>query len=166
MRVYKFSKLFGNQYIGFWLFGLVLFAVQEIPYMIKPFIKLKKDPLTTMNESSNVLNIFEKIFGSLCIALMIFIVHNDSTFFSIKTSKEKIFFTITLIILLLNFIGWIIYFWFSQSDIIILLFIVAMPPLFYMFIGFWRNNILLIITSAIFFVIHFTHVLLNLKKTN
>ena len=27
-------KLFGKQYLGFWVLGLVLFAFQEIPHML------------------------------------------------------------------------------------------------------------------------------------
>ena len=29
----RWFKLLGNQYLGFWILGLVLFAIQEIPYM-------------------------------------------------------------------------------------------------------------------------------------
>lgn len=70
----KWIKLFGNQYLGFWVFGLVLFAIQEIPYMIMPLLKLESNPIMNMQESSLVLNTCEKILGSICIALMTFIL--------------------------------------------------------------------------------------------
>ena len=41
----KWIKLFSNQYLGFWLLGLVLFAIQEIPYMVMPLLKLKTNLL-------------------------------------------------------------------------------------------------------------------------
>ena len=49
--------------------------MQEIPYMIMPFLKLKSNPIMNMTETSVALDILEKILGSLCIILMIFIVN-------------------------------------------------------------------------------------------
>lgn len=62
--------------------GIVLFALQEIPYILMPFIHLKSNPIMDMTETSAVLNICEKVFGSLCIALMVFVVHKDARLFS------------------------------------------------------------------------------------
>ena len=70
----KWIKLFDNQYLGFWVLGLVLFVIQDIPYMIMPLLKLETNPIMNMQESTVVLNACEKILGSLCIALMTFIV--------------------------------------------------------------------------------------------
>ena len=44
-----------------------------------------------------------------------------------------------------------------------MLFIAAMPPLYYIAIGLWRLNIPLTVTGAIFLLIHFIHVLINLS---
>ena len=74
----KWNKLFGNQYLGFWILGLLFFAIQEIPYMLMPLFQLKTKPIMNMEESSVVLNICEKVLGSICIATMIFIVHKDA----------------------------------------------------------------------------------------
>ena len=38
----RWIKLFGNQYLGFWVLGLVLFALQEIPYMLMPLFGVKR----------------------------------------------------------------------------------------------------------------------------
>ena len=76
----KWIKLFNNQYLGFWVLGIVLFAIQEIPYMIMPFLKLKSNPIMNMTETSAVLDTLEKILGSLCIALMIFVVNQETGF--------------------------------------------------------------------------------------
>jgi flavin reductase (DIM6/NTAB) family NADH-FMN oxidoreductase RutF len=40
----RWFKIYGNQYLGFWALGLVLFAVQEIPYINAPIIE--EYPLT------------------------------------------------------------------------------------------------------------------------
>ena len=60
----KWIKLFSNQYLGFWLLGLVLFAIQEIPYMVMPLLKLKTNPIMNMTETSPCLDILEKILGN------------------------------------------------------------------------------------------------------
>ncbi len=161
--MFKWMKLFDNQYLGFWILGLVLFAIQEIPYMIMPLLKLKSNPIMNMQESSVILNTCEKVLGSLCIAFMMFIVCDEKTIFSINGTWELRFFCIAIVVLLLNFFGWFRYFTGHQSIFVMMFFIVMMPPLFYVFIGLWRSNILLTITGCIFLGVHFTHVLCNLK---
>ena len=81
----KWINIFDNQYLGFWLLGLILFAIQEIPYMIMPLFKLKTNPIMNMTETSPCLDTLEKILGSLCITLMLFIVNKDTLFFEIGT---------------------------------------------------------------------------------
>ena len=161
--MFKWMKLFDNQYLGFWILGFVLFAIQEIPYMIMPLLKLKSNPIMDMQESSVILNTCEKVLGSLCIAFMMFIVCDEKTIVSINGTWELRFFCIAIGVLLLNFFGWFLYFTGHQSIFVMMFFIVMMPPLFYVFIGLWRSNILLTITGCIFLGVHFTHVLGNLK---
>ena len=160
----RWIKLFGNQYLGFWVLGLVLFALQEIPYMLMPLFHLKTNPIMNMTETSAVLDVCEKILGSLCIALMVFIVHKDATLFSITNAREKLFFTLAMVILLTNFFGWGLYFTGHQSIFVMMLFIVAMPPLYYVAVGLWRQNIPLVVTGAVFLAVHFFHVLGNLRR--
>ncbi len=164
--MFKFFKLFGSQYLGFWVFGLLLFAVQEIPYMVMPLFKLQTNPIMNMTESSPILEILEKVLGSLCIALMLFIVNKDSNLFLPADGKEKIFFVLAAAVLLLNFIGWGIYFGGHQSVFVMMFFIVLLPPMYYFFIGIWRKNILLTVMAVPFLIIHFIHVLGNLKLEN
>ncbi len=161
--MFRFVKIFGNQYLGFWILGLILFAVQEIPYMIMPLFKLQSNPIMNMKESSALLDACEKILGSLCIAFMVFIVHKNAELFSITSKNEKVFFGLAVLVLLLNFVGWILYFTGHQSLFVMMLFIVVMPPLYYVFIGLWRNNTILTITGCVFLIVHFCHVLGNLK---
>ena len=159
----RWIKLFGNQYLGFWAPGLLLFAVQEIPYMLMPLFHLETNPIMNMTETSATLDGFEKLFGSLCIALMIFVVHRDATLFSVSDGREKLFFTLAVLILFANFFGWALYFTSHQSVFVIMLFIVALPPLYYVAIGLWRQNTPLAVTGAIFLAMHFSHVLKNLS---
>ena len=159
----RWIRLSGKQYLGFWVLGLVLFALQEIPYMLMPLFHLETNPIMNMTETSAVLDVCEKILGSLCIALMVFIVHKDATLFLIANDREKLFFTLAMVILLTNFFGWGLYFAGHQSVFVMMFFIVLLPPLYYVAIGFWRQNVPLTVTGVVFLVVHFTHVLGNLK---
>ena len=161
----RWIRILGNQYLGFWVLGLVLFALQEIPYILMPLFHLETNPIMNMAETSAVLDVCEKILGSLCIALMVFIVHKDATLFLIANDREKLFFTLAMVILLTNFFGWGLYFTGHQSIFVMIFFIVAMPPLYYMAIGLWRQNTLLVVTGAVFLAVHFCHVLVNLSGT-
>ena len=158
----RWFKLFGNQYVGFWVLGLVLFAIQEIPYMLMPLFRLETNPIMNMTETSTALDICEKFLGSLCIALMVFVIHKNAIAFSVSNGREKLFFALTVVILLANFFGWALYFTGHQSTFVMMLFIVAMPPLYYVAIGLWRQNTPLAVTGAVFLTVHFFHVLGNL----
>ena len=159
----RWKKLAGDQYLGFWAIGLVLFMLQEIPYLLMPLIRPDPNPIMNMAETSPVLDLLEKFFGSLCIGLMVLIVHRDAKLFSVSEGREKTFFTLSIVLLLANFAGWALYFCGQQSVFVMMLFIVALPPLYYVSIGLWRRNLPLSAAGTIFFVIHFTHVLGNLR---
>lgn len=158
----RWVKLFGRQYLGFWVMGLVLFAIQEIPYMVMPLFELETNPIMNMQESSVVLNVCEKILGSLCIAIMTFVVHEDAKLFSLSKWKERFFFGLAMGTLLLNFLGWGLYFNGHQGLMIMMIFIVALPPLYYIFVGLWRKNIILTTTGIMFLCVHFIHTYSNL----
>ncbi len=162
--MHRWVRIFGDQYLGFWILGILLFAVQEIPYLLMPLLRLETNPIMNMTETSPILDACEKLFGSLCIALMIFVVQKDATLFSASGGKEKLLFVLVVVVLAANFFGWALYFAGHQSIFVMMLFIVAMPPLYYITIGLWRKNILLTAAGVIFLAIHFSHVLRNLTS--
>ena len=94
----RWFKLFGDQYLGFWLPGLVLFLLQEVPYIVMPLFHPETNPIMQMTETSVTLDICEKILGSLCIALMVFVVHKDAVLFSAAGGRERLFFVLTVIL--------------------------------------------------------------------
>ena len=159
----RWIKIFANQYLGFWVLGLILFALQEIPYMLMPFCHLETNPIMNMTEASPTLDVCEKILGSLCIALMVFVVHKNAVLFSVAGGRERLFFTLTITILLMNFFGWALYFTGHQSIFVMMFFIVLLPPLYYVAIGLWRQNVPLTVVGVIFLAVHFVHVFGNLK---
>ena len=116
-----------------------------------------------MAETSVTLDVCEKVPGSLCIALMTFIVHRDAVLFSASAGRERFFFALAVILLLANFLGWALYFAGHQSLFVMMLFLVALPPLYYAAIGLWRQNVPLTVTGVLFFAVHFSHVLRNLR---
>ena len=160
----RWFKLFGDQYFGFWILGLVLFAIQEIPYMVMPLFRLETNPIMNMVETSATLDVCEKILGALCIALMIFVVHKDAVLFSISEEREKLYFTLALIALLANFFGWGLYFAGHQSVFVMMLFIVVMPPLYYVAVGLWRRNVPLAFVGVLFLAVHFMNVYGSLRS--
>ena len=159
----RWMKISGNQYFGFWAPGLVLFVLQEIPYMLMPLFRPETNPIMNMTETSAVLDACEKILGSLCIVLTVFIVHQDAAFFSVAAGRERTFFILAMVILLANYIGWGLYFTGHQSLFVMMLFIVTLPPLYYTAIGLWRQNTALTAAGVLFLAVHFAHVVGNLK---
>ncbi|MDE7406310.1 MAG: hypothetical protein K2M89_05515 [Clostridiales bacterium] len=160
--MFKWVKIIKNQYLGLWLIGLVLFAVQELPYIIMPLIPLQTNPIMDMPTNSVFLDVCEKIFGILCIVVMVLIVHCDSKLFSVKTKSEITFFSIAAGVIALNFLGWILYFCCIQTIAVMIVFIFALPPLYYLFIGLWRKNYFLVVTAGLFFAIHLSNAFINL----
>lgn len=160
--MFKWVKIIKSQYLGLWLLGLAVFAIQEIPYMIMPLIPLATNPVMEMPVNSLFLDICEKILGVLCIVVMVLIVNKDNRLFSIASRKEKIYFFIATGIIVLNFIGWIMYYCGIQSVATIILFIFVLPPLYYLFVGLWRKNYFLAIVSGLFFAVHLSNAFVNL----
>jgi hypothetical protein len=115
-----------------------------------------------MPEASPFLNGLEKILGILSIAILILIVEKDAKWFSLSSKKELFFFTVAMMMLLINFGGWIFYFAGYQSKALMIVCLVAAVPLYYVFLGLWRKNYILAITGILFFIVHVSHVSMNL----
>ncbi|MCH4201652.1 MAG: hypothetical protein LKF69_01155 [Bacilli bacterium] len=158
----KWIKLYKNQYLGFFALGVLLFFVQELPYMVMPLFNLTSNPIMEMPEASPFLNGLEKILGILSIAILILIVEKDAKWFSLSSKKELSFFTVAMMMLLINFGGWIFYFAGYQSKALMIVCLVAAVPLYYVFLGLWRKNYVLAITGVLFFIVHVSHVSMNL----
>lgn len=160
--MFKWFKIVKNQYFGLWLIGLALFAIQEIPYMVMPLVPLEANPVMNMPTNSLFLDITEKVFGVLCIVLMLLIVNKNSTLFSLRTKSEIAFFSVAAGLIIANFLGWIMYYCGMQSVAIMIVFIFALPPLYYLFIGLWRKNYFLVIAAGLFFAVHLSNAFVNL----
>ncbi len=158
----RWFRLYKEQWAGFWVLGIVLFALQEVPYMVMPFVELESNPIMDMQESSLLLNILEKVSGTLCIVVMTFVVREDVPLFRIGDGICKVGFFSAAAVLLLNDIGWGLYFRGYQSLGVMLFFLVVLPPLYYLCIGVWRRNPALVMAGSVFEMVHVLHVYGNL----
>lgn len=67
--------------------------------MVMPLFKLQTNPIMNMTESLRILDIFEKVFGLLCIAFMILIVNKNSNLFLPAEDREKYFLQCQFVVL-------------------------------------------------------------------
>lgn len=162
--MFKGKHLFNDYYLDIFLLCIVAILIQKLPYIIVPFIELNSNPIIERKESSVVLNIFEKIFGILSIAFLVLFVKENDKWFSRNDLSEKIFFFVAAALIAANLIAWVFYFNGFQSIPLMIVCLFAAVPLYYLFIGLWRKNYLLVISSVIFFVIHTLHGCLNLLQ--
>ena len=157
----KLFHLFKNYYLGISFVGIIAFAIQEIPYMIMPIIKLKSNPIMNMQNEIPWIEKTQGIFGVLSMILCMLIVNDNDKFFSIATYKEKGFFAITVLMILINFTGWVFYYLGFQYGWLIVISQFAVVPLYYLFFGLWKSNYLLVSTASVFFIIHTINGYLN-----
>ena len=105
----KIAHLFKNYYLGISFIGIIAFVIQEIPYIIMPLVKPESNPIMNMQNESKCIQIIQGVFGMLSMVILMLIVRDDVGFFSIETTRDKVFFILTLVMILINFIGWTLY---------------------------------------------------------
>lgn len=157
----KFVHLFRNYYFGISFAGIIAFVVQEIPYMIMPLIKPASNPIMNMQNEIQWIEKAQGIVGMLSMFLLILIVRDDVSFFSIATTREKVFFALTVLMILVNFVGWAFYYLGYQYACLIVVSQFAAVPLYYLFFGLWKSNYLLTGIASLFFMVHTVNGCLN-----
>lgn len=157
----KFVHLFKNYYLGISFIGIVAFVIQEIPYIIMPFIKPAANPIMNMQNEIKWIETIQGILGMLSMILLMLIVRDDVKSFSITTTKDKAFFALTVFMILINFVGWTFYYLGYQYGWLIVISQFAVVPLYYLFFGLWKSNYLLVGTATLFFIIHTINGFLN-----
>ena len=130
--------------------------------MIMPLIKPASNPIMNMQNEIKWLETVQGIFGFLCMILLMLIVRDDVKIFSIASAREKIFFCLTILMILMNFVGWAFYYSGYQRGWLIVLSQFAAVPLYYLFFGLWKSNYLLVGATVPFFLIHTINGILNL----
>ena len=145
----KFTHLFKNYYLGVSVIGIIAFMIQEIPYIIMPLVKPVHNPIMHMQNEIEWIVTIQNILGVLTMALLMLIVRDDVGLFSLKTTKEKTFFALTVLMLLINFIGWTAYYLGYQYGWL------------YLFYGVWKSNYPMVGTAALFLIFHTMNGFLN-----
>lgn len=150
----KFVHLYKNYFFGISFIGIAAFVIQEIPYIIMPFIEPASNPIMNMQNEIPWIEAIQGLLGMLSMFLLMMIVRDDVKAFSITTTKDKIFFILTVSMILMNFVGWTFYYLGYQYGWLIVMSQFDAVPLYYLFFGLWKSNYLLSWTAALFFTIH------------
>ena len=150
----KFVHAFKHYYLGFSLIGVLAFVIQEIPYIIMPLVKPESNPIMNMTNKVKWIETVQSIFGMLSMVLLMLLVRDDITLFSISTTREKVFMALTIIMILINFVGWAFYYTGHQYGWLIVVSQFAVVPLYYLCFGLRKSNYPLVCTATIFFLIH------------
>ena len=150
----KFIHLFKNYYLGFSLIGMIAFVIQEIPYIIMPLVNPTHNPIMCMQNEIEWLVTIQNILGVLTMVFLMLIVRDDVGLFSLRTTKEKTFFALTALMLLINFIGWTAYYSGYQYGWLIVISQFMAVPLYYLFYGVWKSNYPMAGTAALFLIFH------------
>ena len=157
----KFIHLFKNFYLGISFVGIVAFVVQEIPYIIMPLIKPASNPIMNMTNEIKWIETVQGIFGALSMIFLMVIVRDDVKLIPRETIKDKMFFFMMVLMILINFIGWTLYYMGHQYGWLIIISQFAVVPLYYLFYGLWKSNYLLVGTAVPFFMIHTINGIMN-----
>ena len=157
----KFIHLFKNYYFGISFIGIAAFVIQEIPYIVMPLIKPTSNPIMNMTNGIKWIETVQGIFGMLSMILLMLIVRDDVKLIPIETTKDKTFLFLTILMILINFIGWTLYYMGYQYGWLIIISQFAVVPLYYLFFGLWKSNYLLVGTAVPFFVIHTINGMIN-----
>ncbi len=164
--VLKFVHLFKHYYIGISFIGIAAFVIQEIPYIIMPLINPESNPIMNMQNEIKWIETAQGIFGMLSMFLLMLIVRDDVSAFPLATSREKVFFLLTILMIAINFVGWAFYYAGYQYGWLIVLSQFAVVPLYYLFFGLWKSNFLLAGAAVPFFLIHTINGVLNFWLRN
>ena len=157
----KFIHLFKNYYLGISFIGIAAFVIQEIPYIVMPLIKPTSNPIMNMKNKISWIETAQAIFGMLSMISLMLIVRDDAKLIPIETIKDKTFFFLMILMILINFVGWTLYYMRHQYGWLIIISQFAAVPLYYLFFGLWKSNYLLVGTAIPFFVIHTINGIMN-----
>ena len=144
-------KRFFNQYrMGFSLYGLIAFIIQELPYI--PFLLWPpvNHPLGNNPASVPFLGALEYFGGISTVALLIAVVQKGT----VKPAFKNRYFILAAVCLIIYYISWVFYFGGVTNGWLLVIGLSATVPIYYMSVSIWLNNRLALITGLIFFIGH------------
>ena len=157
----KFTHLFKHFYFGISFIGIAAFMIQEIPYIVMPLIKPASNPIMSMASGIEWIETVQGVFGILSMVVLMLIVRDDIKPIPRETAKDKTFLFLMVMMILINYVGWTLYYMGHQYGWLIIISQFVAVPLYYLFFGLWKSNYLLVGTAVPFFVIHTINGILN-----
>jgi len=136
--------------IGFSLYGLTAFILQELPYLPWFLLTPVNNPLADNIPVNIYFGILEKFGGVLTVGLIIIIINKSV----IHPKFRNKFFFISVFCIIIYYICWIFYFLGVTNAWLIVIGLSAVVPIYYLFIALWLKNYFAIFTSIIFLVGH------------
>ena len=147
-----------NQYkLGFSLYGLLAFAIQELPYLPWLICPPADNPLTNNKPASVFWGILEQCGGILTVALLIIIIPKSVNRSNFKSNS----FLISVLCLVTYYFCWICYFSGITNAWLLVFGLSAVVPIYYFFVALWLKNKFAIITSILFFIGHTVSNMIN-----
>ena len=126
-----------------------------------PLINPASNPIMNMPNEIKWIETAQGIFGMLSMILLMLIVRDDVKLIPRETAKEKTFLFLVILMIVINFIGWTMYYIGYQYGWLIIISQFAVVPLYYLFFGLWNRNYLLVGAAVPFFVIHTINGMIN-----
>jgi len=151
------KKYFNDFKIGFSLFGLLAFVLQELPYFPWLLCPPADNPLSNNNPANIYLGILEQGGGILTVALIILVIRKITE----KISFKNIFFIIAVFCIVIYYVCWICYFAGITNGWLIVIGLSAVVPVYYFFASLWLKNNFAALTSILFFIGHTGSNILN-----
>jgi hypothetical protein len=136
--------------IGFSVYGLIAFIVQELPYLPWFLCPPEDNPLENNIPVNTFLGMLEKFGGILTVGLLIVIVNKSVTHPEFKNK----FLCISVLCIITYYVCWIFYFSGFTNAWLIVTGLSAVVPAYYLFISLWLKNYFAVFTAILFFIGH------------
>ncbi|MCE7698202.1 MAG: hypothetical protein K8E24_004990, partial [Methanobacterium paludis] len=137
-----------NYVFGFSLMGLILYALQLFPNIIWMLAPPANNVLTKNSSAYPILNIIERVFGIMTVALLILLINKGGGI------NSSLYIGLAILFLVGYYIAWIFYYKGVVSPWLLIIGLAAMPPLYFLFVGLWMENYVVLIPCVIFGITH------------
>jgi len=144
------NDYFRQYKLGFSIYGLIAFALQELPYLPWFLWTPVNNPLANNVPINTFFGILEKLGGVLTVSVLIIIVNRSV----IHPKFGNGLFCGSILCIIAYYICWVFYFLGFTNAWLIVIGLSAVVPIYYLFTALWLKNDFAVFTSIIFFVGH------------
>lgn len=144
-RAYSYNP---RVHIRFSPLVLALYALQLAPNLVWIAAPPANNVLATNRSKIPVLNWIEVVFGISTVALLIVSVNAG------ETKSGHLFIALAVLFLAAYYISWILYYRGMVSPWLLIIGMAATPPLYFLCLGLWMQNYVVVVPCVIFGVTH------------